>query len=94
MFNSFLKQCLIIDNGSEIPSFLYPKTDKPLSNITFTEKDIKKVIQNLDSSKAHGHDMIKPLLIVYKKCLEEGCFPNEWKKANVAPVHKKMTSSY
>ena len=94
MFNSFLKQCLIIDNGSEIPSFLYPKTDKSLSNITFTEKDTKKVIQNIDSNKAHGHDMIKPLLIVYKKCLEEGRFPNEWKKANVVPVHKKMTSSY
>ena len=95
------------DNGSEIPSFLHPKTDKSLSNITFTEKDIEKVIQSLDPNKAHGHDMIsirmlkicgksiiKPLLIIYKKCLVKGCFPNEWKKANVVPVHKKMTSSY
>ena len=41
-FNSFFaKQCSIKDNGSEIPSFLYPKTDKSLSNITFTEKDRK-----------------------------------------------------
>ena len=79
---------------------------KSLSNITFTEKDIEKVMENLDSNKAHGHDMIsirmlkicgksiiKPLLIIYKKCLEV-FFANEWKKANVAPVHKKMTSSY
>ena len=61
----------------------------------------------LDPNKAHRYDMIsirmlkicgksiiKPLLIIYKKCLEKGCFPNEWKKANVVPVHKKMTSSY
>ena len=103
LFNSFFaKQCSIIDNGSEIPSFLHPKTDKSLSNITFTEKDIEKIIQNLDSNKAHGHDMIsirmlkicgksiiKPLLMIYKKCLEKGRFPNEWKKANVVPVHKK-----
>ena len=42
LFNSFFaKQCSIKDNGSEIPSFLYPKTDKSLSNITFTEKDRK-----------------------------------------------------
>ena len=54
------------------------------------------------SNKAHGHDMIsirmlkicgkfiiKPLQIIYKKGLEKGCFPNEWKKANVVPVHKK-----
>ena len=59
MFNSFLaKQCSIIDNRSEIPTFLNPKTVKSLSNITFAEKDIEKVIQNLDSNKAHGHDMI------------------------------------
>ena len=94
LFNSFFaKQCSIIDNGSEIPSFLHPKTDKSLSNITFTEKDIEKVIQNLDSNKVHGHDMIsirmlkicvksiiKPLLIIFKKCIEKSCFPNEWKK--------------
>ena len=108
MFNSFFaKQCSIIDNGSEIPLFLHSKANKVLSNITFTEKDIEKLIQNLDSNKAHGHDMIsirmlktcgksiiKPLLITYKICLEKCCFPNEWKKANVVPVHKKMTNSY
>ena len=105
LFNSFFaKQCSIIDNGSEIPFFLHPKTNK--SFITFTEKDIEKVIQNLDSNKAHGHDMtsirmlkicdksiIKLLLIIYKKYLEKGCFLNEWKKANVVP-HEKMTNSY
>ena len=85
LFNSFFaKQCSIIDNGSEIPSFLHPKTDKSLSNITFTEKDIEKFIQSLDSNKAHGYNMIsiccksiiKLLLIIYKKCLEKGCFPS------------------
>ena len=103
MFNFiFAKQCSIIDNGSEIPAILHPKTDKSLSSITFTEKDIEKVIQSLDSNKAHGHNMmsihmlkicgksiIKPLLIIFKKCPETGCFLNEWKKANVVPVHKK-----
>ena len=47
LFNSFFaKQCWIIDNGSEIPSFLHSKTDESLSNITFTEKNIEKVIQS------------------------------------------------
>ena len=103
----FAKQCSIIDNGSEIPSFLHPKTYKSLSNITFTEKDIEKVTQNLDSNKAHGHDMIsirmlkicgksiiKPLLIIYEKCFEKGCFPNEWKKAMLFLSIRKMTNSY
>ena len=45
--------------------------------------------------KICGKSIIKPLLIIYKKCLEKGCFSSEWKKANVVPVHiKKMASSY
>ena len=36
--------------------------------------------------KICGKSITKPLLIIYKKCPEKGCFPNEWKKANVVPV--------
>ena len=108
LFNSlFAKQCSIIDNGTEITSFLHPKTDKSLSNITFTEKDIEKVIQNLDSNKAHRHNMIsihmlkmcsesiiKSLQIICRKCLEKVCFPDDWKKANLILVHEKMTINH
>ena len=78
-------------------------TDKPLSNITVIEEDIEKVTQNLDSNKAQEQDMIsmrmlkicgksiiKPLQIIYKQCLDKGCFPDELKKANVVPIHKKL----
>ena len=41
--------------------------------------------------KICGKSIIKPLLIIFKKCLEKGCFPNEWEDANVVPVHKKIT---
>ena len=97
----FAKQCSIIDNGSKIPSFLHLKTDKFLLNITFTEKDIEKVIQNLDSYKLHGNDMISIRMIKIcgksstnhlQKMLERGCFPNEWKKANVPD--KQLLKNY
>ena len=42
--------------------------------------------------KINGQSIIKLLPIIYKKCLEKGCFLNEWKKANVVPVYKKMTN--
>lgn len=100
-----LLRCSILDNGRENPSVLHPKTDQ--SNIAFTGKDIEEVIQHLDSNKAQGHGMIsirvlkicvksiiKPLLILYKKCLEKFCFPKKRKKANVVPAHKKMTINY
>ena len=51
--------------------------------------------------KAHGHDNIsirmlkmcgsaiyKPLVIIFKKCLDTGIFPSEWKKGNIVPTHK------
>ena len=60
------------------------------------------MIQNLDPSKAHEHDMIsirmlqicgpsicKPLKIIFKSCSKKERFPSEWKKANPVPVHKK-----
>ena len=95
--------CAVINNGSSLPSELLLKTDKFLSNITFFSDDILKIIQNLDSEKAHGHDRIsiqmlkicrpstcKPLEII---CLESEIFPLEWKNANVFQVHKKMTNN-
>ena len=35
----------------------------------------------------------KPIEITFKSCLESEIFPLEWKKANVAPVHKKITNN-
>ena len=85
----------------KIPSALHPKTDKSLSNVTFIKEDIKNVLQILDS-QGHGHDMIsirmlkiynKSIInstqIIYKPCLEKGCFPDQWKEAKAVPVHKK-----
>ena len=39
--------------------------------------------------KICSKSVIKPLLIIYKKCHEKGCFPDEWKKTDFVPVHKK-----
>ena len=103
LFNLFFaKQCSIIDNSSELPSNFLKKTDKSIFAITFTCNDIATLIKNLDPNKAHDHDMIsicmlklcgksicKPLDLIFQSCMKRGKFPTEWKKANVAPVHKK-----
>ena len=31
----------------------------------------------------------KPLELIFKSCIKHGKFPNEWKMANVVPVHRK-----
>ena len=102
-FNTFFaEQCSLIPNRSVLPSQLTILTENSLSKCNFSEKDILQIIRNLDSNKAHGHDMIsirmlklcgdsicKPLELIFKTCLRNGRFPLEWKKANVVPIHKK-----
>ena len=72
LFNSFFaKQRSVIDNGSSLPPELLLKTDKFLPNITFSSDDILKIIENLDSEKAHGHDRISIQML--KICRQSIC---------------------
>ena len=103
IFNSFFAdQCSPISNGSVLPSELPLRTDSSLPSCHFTKDDILRIINNLDPNKAHGHDEIsirmlkicgdstcRPLSIIFKTCLRTGIFPLEWKKANIAPIHKR-----
>ena len=87
--------------NSTIVSWKY-LTNNRLYSITFSQDDIAKMIQNLDSGKAHGHYNIsihmlniygsaiyKPLAIILKQLVDTGISPSEWKKGNIVPIHKK-----
>ena len=39
--------------------------------------------------KLCGDSIWQPLEIIFKNCLKEDIFPNEWKKANVTLIHTK-----
>ena len=68
-----------------------------------TPKIAKKVIMNLDLSKASGTDCI-PVVVpkncepelsyilaeLFNKCLKESCFPDCWKVSSVVPVFKNV----
>ena len=62
---------------------------------------VKKVITNLDLSKASGPDCIPVVVLenfepelsytlseLFNKCLKESCFPDCWKVSSVVPVFK------
>ena len=77
-----------------------------LHNISVTPKMVKKVIMNLDLSKASGPDCI-PLVVLkncgpelsyilaelFNKCLKDSCFPDCWKNSSVVPVFKNVGES-
>ena len=85
-----------------LPTNCESLTDKSLSNISFTDNDIGKIIKSLDPNKAHGHDMMsirmlktcgdsiyKLLHLIFRASLDQGNFPLCWKKANIVPIYKK-----
>ena len=91
----------MIINDSVLPN-LVSGSDSLLSNVEITGEKILHIIRSLDSKKAHGWDdlsinmiklcdieIVKPLYLIFMKCLETGRFPSSWKKANVLPIHKK-----
>ena len=77
-------------------------TNARLNSFCITEKDILAIIKSLDPNKSHGWDnisikMIKmcgeslalPLKMIFEAALNDGVFPDDWKKGNIVPVHKK-----
>ena len=72
-----------------------------------TLKMVKKVIKNIDSSKASGPDCIPVVVLknyepehlyilagLFDMCLKESCFPNFWKASLVVPVFNNVRGTY
>ena len=79
------------------PSVTHPR----MQPINITLNGITKLLKNLNPYKAQGPDNISPrilkeladdiaplLLLIYKKSLETGEVPPDWRSANVSPVYK------
>ena len=99
---NFSKNSNLDDFGISLPVFP-SRTNLKLHNISITPKMVKKVIMNLDSSKASGPDCIPVVVLkncepelsyilakVFNKCLKESCFPDCWKVSSVVPVFKNV----
>ena len=99
---NFSKNSNFDDSGISLPVFP-STTNLKLHNISITPKMVKKVITNLDSSKASGPDCIPVMVLkncepglsyildeLFNKCLKKSCFPDCWKVSSVVPVFKNV----
>ena len=90
------------DSGIPLPVFP-SRTNLKLDNISVTHKMIRKVVTNLDLSKASDPDCITVVVQkncelensyiiaeLFNKCLKESSFPDCWKVSSVLPVYKNV----
>ena len=76
--------------------------ENEISNINISRNDIQTRLEKLNVNKSCGPDNIhpfvlqktaietsKPLEIIFRKSLEFGECPSDWRSANVTPIHKK-----
>ena len=106
LFNNFFaSQYSPVVNSSTLPNFCY-KTQKLISNIEIQEDDILLIIKNLNPNKALGWDNVsirliqlcvksiaKVLKYLFVSSLTTSIFPEDCKKANIIPVHKKESKN-
>ena len=98
----FAQKANLDDSGISLPVFP-SRTHLKLHNISVTPKMVKKVIMNLDLSKASGPDCIPVVVLkncepkrsyilakLFNKCLKESCFPYCWKVSSVVPLFKNV----
>ena len=101
LLKTFLRT-ILDDSGISLPVFP-SRTNFKLHNISVTPKMVKKVIMNLDLSKASGLDCIPVVVLkncelelsyilaeLFNKCLKYSCFPDCWKISSVFPVFKNV----
>ena len=98
---NFSKNSNLDESGVSLPVFP-SRTNLKLHDISVTPKMVRKVLMNLDLSKASGPDCI-PVVVtncepelyyilaeLFNKCLKESCFPDCWKVSSVVPVFKNV----
>ena len=103
-FASAFSSVFTDDDGRQPPT--NPCTAQQSSRIKIEPKGVLKQLQSLDRTKGAGPDglssallkflanfIYKPLSLIYQYSLDTGAAPDDWKLANVIPIHKKSSRS-
>ena len=99
----FTKQCSIIQNSSKRALTLSKKPEKSILSIAFNcmifqqlfvALILAKFMISIRILKICGKPICKPLELTLHSCIKHEKFPNKWKMAKVAPVHKKVISRF
>ena len=99
--NEFSTSVFTKENTSKVQSFNIRSEGVTIDNFDITADMVGKYLKQLNASKSQGSDNLhpkplletldeikEPLTEIFKKSLQEGSVPNDWKLANIVPLHK------
>jgi hypothetical protein len=99
------QQTLIVPVDHQLPPVVR-LTDQTVNSVTTTPAEVSKILNSLETGKAHGADGVSnrllkeaadsisdPLSVLINKSFGIGKVPTSWKRANVSPIHKKNERS-
>jgi hypothetical protein len=100
--NNFFCSVFTQEDTSCIPTCESKQCISPLKDIDIEVEVVKKLLKTLDESKSQGPDELHPKILkemaeelagpmscVFRKSINEGVVPRQWKQANVTPIFKK-----
>lgn len=103
MYNQFF--CAQFSEASDY-SIEIDDLDNPLCDLYISPSDVFKILSKINPHKATGPDGIDghvlkkcagtihiPLAILFNQSYQSGKIPQEWRNANVVPIHKKKDKS-
>ena len=99
LLNKFFQSVFTTESSGPLPDFEPYDYKTELSNFKIDTETVKKQLKSLKANKAAGSDGIPPIIlltatdelalplaILFRKTLEDGQLPNEWKVAHVSPI--------
>ena len=105
LLNDFFSSVFTREDDSDIP-VLKPMCDTKLTDIDVSEDSIKTRLNNLKEDKAAGDDNLSPRILkaisdeiafpvaaIFRRSLDTGCVPRDWRTANVTPIFKRATDT-
>ena len=101
VLNEFFGSVFTKEDDNELPECNFD-IQVPLTQVNITTDDVYKVLNGLKPNKSPGPDLIHPRILkelakelslplkrLFDRTLAEGKIPDEWKSAEVRPIHKK-----
>ncbi|XP_072017493.1 uncharacterized protein [Amphiura filiformis] len=102
ILNTYFKSVFTTEDTTKIPETQSTPAFPVMADFKITSAGVEKLLNGLNASKAAGPDglprrilkilapQIAPALtFIFNQSLQTGTLPQDWKTANITPIHKK-----